>query len=223
MSDAVNADAAQPLSLKRDSTLGLILDGGLARRMGGADKGLVALAGRPMLAHVIGRLRPQCAELAISANGDPARFARFGLPVFADDPPDFSGPLAGVLAGLDFCARAPGMAHLATVPADAPFAPKDFVARLHEARRASGAVIAVAASGGRVHHVAAVWPVALAAELRRALADESLRKVESFAERFSVAVVDWPCEPADPFFNVNTSEDLARAEALIRASSGGAL
>ena len=224
MPDAVNASTVQPVSPDRDSTLGLILDGGLARRMGGADKGLVTLAGRPMLAHVIERLRPQCAELAISANGDPARFARFGLPVVADDPPDFLGPLAGVLAGLDFCARrAPGMAHLATLPADAPFAPKDFVARLHEARRASGAVIAVAASGGRVHHVAAVWPVALAAELRRALADEGLRKVESFAERFSVAVVDWPCEPADPFFNVNTSEDLARAEALIRASSGGAL
>jgi molybdenum cofactor guanylyltransferase len=220
MPDAVNASTVQPVSPDRDSTFGLILDGGLGRRMGGADKGLVTLAGRPMLAHVIETLRPQCAELAISANGDPARFARFGLPVFADDPPDFSGPLAG----LDFCARrAPEMTHVATLPADAPFAPENFVARLHEARRASGAPIAVAASGGRRHHVTALWPVALAAELRRALADGGLRKVESFAERFSVAVVDWPCEPADPFFNVNTSEDLARAEALIRASSGSAL
>ena len=191
--------------------------------MGGADKGLVTLAGRPMLAHVIEHFARNARSSRSAPTAIRRASLRFGLPVFADDPPDFSGPLAGVLAGLDFCARAPGMAHLATVPADAPFAPKDFVARLHEARRASGAVIAVAASGGRVHHVAAVWPVALAAELRRALADEGLRKVESFAERFSVAVVDWPCEPADPFFNVNTSEDLARAEALIRASSGGAL
>src|SRR5271166_3964233 len=205
-------------------TLGVILDGGLARRMGGGDKGLVTLAGRPMLAYAIDALRPQCAALALSANGDPSRFEAFDLRVVPDDPPDFAGPLAGVLAGLEHCRR--GGVELdfaASLAADAPFAPKDFVARLHEARRASGAEIAAAASGGRVHHVAAVWPVALAAELRRALADEGLRKVESFAERFSVAVLDWPCEPADPFFNVNTSEDLARAEALIRASSGGAL
>jgi molybdopterin-guanine dinucleotide biosynthesis protein A len=223
MSDAVNADAAQPLFLDRDFTLGLILNGGLARRMGGADKGLLALAGRPMLARVIERLRPQCAELAISANGDPARFAPFGLPVVADDPPDFSGPLAGVLAGLDFCARrAPRMTHVATLPVDTPFAPQDFVAQLHAARRASGAAIAVAASGGRTHHVAALWPVALVADLRRALAGEGMRKVESFLARFSVAVVEWPCEPVDPFFNVNAAEDLARAEALVRGSSGGA-
>ena len=223
MTDRVNAEATRAIHTDSDSSLGLILDGGLARRMGGADKGLLALAGRPLLAHVVGRLRPQCGALAINANGDPARFAPFGLPVVADDPPDSSGPLAGVLAGLDFCARrAPGMTHVATLPADAPFAPKDVVARLHEARRASGAAIAVAASGGRVHHVAALWPVALAAELRRALVDEGLRKVENFAARFSVAVVEWSSEPIDPFFNVNTAEDLARAEALLRASSGGA-
>ncbi len=207
-----------------ESTLGLILDGGLARRMGAVDKGLVPLAGKPMLAYVIERLRPQCGALAISANGDAARFAPFGLSVVADDPPDFSGPLAGVLAGLELCARTGSqITHVATLPADAPFAPGNFVPRLHEARRASGAAIAVAASGGRLHHVAALWPAGLAAELRRALAEEGLRKVESFAQRFSVALVEWPCESVDPFFNVNTKEDLARAEALIRASSGGAL
>jgi molybdenum cofactor guanylyltransferase len=223
MPEAVNADAVQPVSPDRDATLGLILDGGLARRMGGADKGLVALAGRPMLMHVIERLRPQCTALAISANGDAARFAAFGLPVVADDPPDFSGPLAGVLSGLEYCARTPRLTHVATLPADAPFAPENFVARLHEARRASGAPIAVAASGGRVHHVAALWPVELAAELRSAFADEGLRKVESLLARFRVAIVQWPAEPIDPFFNVNTPDDLERAEALIRASSGSAL
>ncbi len=202
----------------RDTTLGLILNGGLARRMGGADKGLAALAGRPMLAHVIERLRPQCRALALSANGDPARFAGFGLPVLADDLPGFAGPLAGILAGLDYCAHGPPprMTHVASFVADAPFAPTDFVKRLHAARRAAGAEIAVALSGGRKHHVAALWPVGLAAELRRALEAEGLRKVESFAARFRIAAVEWPIDPIDPFFNVNTPEDLAFAEALLR-------
>jgi molybdopterin-guanine dinucleotide biosynthesis protein A len=214
MAETVNA-----LELRADresgSTLGLVLDGGLGRRMGGIDKGLVLIAGRPMLAHAIERLRPQCAGLAISANGDPARFAGFGLPVLADEPQNFAGPLAGVLAGLEYCVRlAPGMTHVATLPADAPFAPQDFVARLHEARRASGATVAVAVSGGRRHPVAALWPVALAADLRRALTEERLRKVEDYAARYPVALAEWPCQPVDPFFNVNSPEDLVRAEAL---------
>jgi molybdenum cofactor guanylyltransferase len=221
MDDLVNASARA--GRDAGSTLGLVLNGGLARRLGGVDKGLLPLAGRPMIARAIERLRPQCGALAISANGDAARFAGFGLPVLGDDPPDFAGPLAGVLAGLEHCARlSPAMTHVATLPADAPFAPGDFVARLHEARRASGAAIAVAASGGRRHHVAALWPVALAADLRRALTQEGLRKVEDFAARFSVAAAEWSCEPVDPFFNVNTADDRARAEALLTAS-GGAL
>jgi molybdenum cofactor guanylyltransferase len=207
----------------RDQSLGLVLNGGLARRIGGVDKGLLLLAGRPMIVRAIERLRPQCATLAISANGDAARFAAFGLPVLEDDPQNFAGPLAGVLAGLEYCARlAPGMTHIATLPADAPFAPGDFVARLHEARRAAGAAIAVASSGGRTHHVAALWPVALAQPLRSALMLEGLRKVEDFAARFPLALAEWPCAPVDPFFNVNSPEDLARAEELLAASGGAA-
>ena len=122
----------------KDSTLGLILDGGLARRMGGADKGLVALGGKPMLMHVVERLGPQCGALALSANGDPERFAGLGLAVLADDPPGFLGPLAGILAGLDAClARVPRLTHVASLPADTPFAPLDFVGRLHAVRRAA--------------------------------------------------------------------------------------
>jgi molybdopterin-guanine dinucleotide biosynthesis protein A len=205
----------------RDQTLGLILDGGRGRRMGGADKGLVRLAGRPMLAYAIDRLRPQCAALAISANGDPARFDGFDLPILPDDPPDFSGPLAGIVAGLDHCARnAPRLIFAASIAADTPFAPGDFVARLHQARRGEGAEIAVAASGGRAHHVAALWPVAVADELRRALVDEGLSKVESVLRRFRVAIVDWPAARFDPFFNLNAPEDLACAEALLRDASG---
>jgi molybdopterin-guanine dinucleotide biosynthesis protein A len=210
----------------KDFTLGLILDGGLARRMGGLDKGLAPLAGRPMLAHAIDRLRPQVAALALSANGGQARFEAFGLPVVPDSPPGPAGPLAGVIAGLEHCARsAPDLTHAASLPVDTPFAPADFVARLHEARRASGAEIAVAVSGGRAHHVAALWPVALAGDLRRALVKKGVRKVESVLQRFRVALVEWPDAPFDPFFNVNTPEDLARAGAILSGASaerGGA-
>jgi molybdopterin-guanine dinucleotide biosynthesis protein A len=203
-----------------NAILGLILNGGLGRRMGGADKGILTLAGRPMLAHVVERLASQCAALALSANGDPARFAAFGLPVLPDDPPDFAGPLAGLLAGLEYCATArPPLTHVATLPADAPFAPRDFVARLEAAREASGASIAVAASNGRMHPVAALWPLALAPALRRALVQEGVRKVEAFAARYQVSTVEWPSEPLDPFFNVNAFEDLKRAEALLASGA----
>ena len=205
----------------RDLTLGLILDGGLGTRMGGTDKGLLALGGRPMLAHVVERLRPQCGALALSANGDPARFASFGLPVVADDPAGFAGPLAGLLAGLEFCARsAPHATRVASLAADTPFAPRDFVARLHEARRAARAEVAVAASGGRTHNVSALWPVGCAAELRRALKKDGVRMVESFATRFRLTTVEWPSAPIDPFFNVNTREDLERAESMLQRTLG---
>jgi molybdenum cofactor guanylyltransferase len=206
----------------KDSTLGLILDGGLARRMGGADKGLIALGGKSMLAHVIDRLGLQCDTLALNANGDLSRFANLGLPILADDLPGFLGPLAGILTGLDACAaRGPKLTHVASLPADTPFAPLDFVARLHEARRANRAEIAVAASGGRQHHLAALWPANLAAELRSALEVEGVRKVESFAARYRVAVAEWPNEPIDPFFNVNAPGDLEAAEAMLRSLSLG--
>ncbi len=214
--DGPNADRA--------ATLGLILDGGRAQRMGGVDKGLVTLAGRPMIAHAIERLRPQVATLAISANGDTSRFERFGLPVVADDLAESSGPLAGVLAGLEFCAHSGlRLTHVATLPGDTPFAPKDFIARLHAARRSANAEIAVAVSHGKVHHVTALWPIAIAGGLRRAV-EEGVRKVETFAARYAVTTVEWPVEPLDPFSNVNTPEDLARAEAALAAHSrGGAL
>ncbi len=200
-----------------DSTLGLILDGGLARRMGGVDKGLIWLGGKRMLGHVIERMRPQCEALALSANGDPARFADFGLAVLADDPQSFAGPLAGLLAGLELAAGyvLPRLTHVATIPADTPFLPLDFIARLHRARRDKGAEVAVASSGGRLHWVAALWPVSIAADLRRALVDDGLRKVQSFSSSFRLAFVDWPSEPIDPFFNINTPEDLTLAEKIL--------
>jgi len=204
--------------MNRYPTLGVILDGGRARRMGGADKGLSPLGGKPLIAHAVERLAPQCKTLAISANGDEGRFAQFGLPVLPDDPQKFAGPLAGVLAGLEYCARLE-LLYAATLPADTPFAPPDFVARLHEARRASGGGLVIATSAGQPHFVAALWPVEIAAALRHAIVEEGLRKVEIFVRRHGAAVAEWPDAPIDPFFNVNAPGDLARAEAMLRSES----
>ncbi|MBG0793752.1 molybdenum cofactor guanylyltransferase MobA [Methylocystis sp. H62] len=195
--------------------IGVILAGGLARRMGGGDKPLVEIAGRPILQHVVDRLKPQCARLAINANGDPARFSAFGLPVICDSVEGFAGPLAGVLAGMDYGAGK-GAAHVLSAPGDTPFLPADLLSRLQAARTRAGAAIAVAASNGRTHHAVALWPVALREDLRRALVAEDERRVSAFIGRYANVVVDWPIEPYDPFFNVNRPEDLARADAIAK-------
>jgi len=203
--------------------VGLLLAGGLARRMGGGDKCLRTLGGRPILDHVIARLRPQLRRLLLNANGDPARFAGYGLPVAADAVPDFAGPLAGVLAGLDWAAaHAPDCPWVASVPTDAPFLPRDLVARLLAAVAAAGADIACAASGGRHHPVVGLWPVALRADLRRALTEEGLRKVDQWTGRYALAVAEFSTDPVDPFFNANRPEDLAEAERLLAGSGDGA-
>jgi molybdopterin-guanine dinucleotide biosynthesis protein A len=198
--------------------IGVILAGGLARRMGGGDKPLVEIAGRPILRHVVDRLKPQCARLAINANGDPARFTAFGLPVICDSVEGFAGPLAGVLAGMDFGA-AKGAAHVLSAPGDTPFLPADLLSRLQAARTRTGATIAVAASNGRTHHAVALWPLALREDVRRALVAEDERRVSAFIGRYASVIVDWPIEPYDPFFNVNRPEDLARADAIAKDES----
>jgi molybdopterin-guanine dinucleotide biosynthesis protein A len=194
---------------------GIILAGGLARRMGGGDKPLKTIAGKPILAHVIERLRPQCARLVLNANGDPARFASFGLPVVADDLPNFAGPLAGILAGLDWiAANVRDCECTVSVAADTPFIPRDLVAGLRAARLNEASDIAVAASGGRTHPVIALWPIGLRTELRRAMTQEGERKIDRFTARYQVAEVSWPKEPYDPFFNVNEAGDIEAAEAI---------
>ncbi|MDQ2953883.1 MAG: molybdenum cofactor guanylyltransferase MobA [Pseudomonadota bacterium] len=196
-------------------TLGLVLAGGLARRMGGGDKALIDIGGITILDRVLTRLRPQCARIVLNANGDPSRFAGLGLPVIADDIPNFAGPLAGILAGLDWAARnARDADWVVSVPGDCPFLPRDLVARLHQARLESGSALACARSGDWRHPVVALWPVALRADLRRALVDEDLRKIEIWTARHGVAVAEWAVEPLDPFFNVNTPEDHARASVI---------
>jgi len=196
-------------------TLGLVLAGGLARRMGGGDKARIAIGGVTILQRVLACLAPQCSRLVINANGDPARFADTKLPVVADSVPDFAGPLAGILAGLDWAAlHVPQCQWLASVPGDCPFLPDDLVARLHAARLAAGTPLACAHSGEWRHPVIGLWPVALREDLRRGLITEGLRKIEIWTARHGVATADWPVEPVDPFFNVNTREDAAQAQAM---------
>jgi molybdopterin-guanine dinucleotide biosynthesis protein A len=194
---------------------GVVLAGGLSRRMGGGDKCLRLLAGRPILAHIIERARGQVAALALNANGDIGRFAGFGLPVVADSVPDFAGPLAGVLAGLDWAAAGvPQATHVASFAGDAPFLPRDLVARLAAALVEEDAELACAASAGQAHPVFGLWPLALRAELRQAIAVEGVRKVDQWTARHTMTVVDFAVKPLDPFFNANRPEDLATAERL---------
>jgi molybdopterin-guanine dinucleotide biosynthesis protein A len=197
------------------TTIGVVLAGGLARRMGGGDKPMRSIGGRTILDHVIGRLKPQCEGLVLNANGDPARFARFALPVIPDTVEDYPGPLAGVLAGLDWAAaNRPGAEWVVSVAGDCPFLPRDLVARLHEAQAAEDTQLAVAASGGRTHPVIGLWSVGLREELRDALIGEGVRKIDRWTARYRLATVSWLAEPVDPFFNANTVEDLAEAERL---------
>ncbi len=198
-------------------TLGLVLAGGLARRMGGGDKARIKIGGRTILSRVLDCLEPQCARTIINANGDPARFADTALPIVADSVPDFAGPLAGILAGLDWAAaHAPQLEWLLSVPGDCPFLPNDLLARLHEARRAAGVPLACARSGEWRHPVVGLWPVALREDLRRALTREGLHKIEIWTARHGIAIADWPNKPVDPFFNVNTPEDAARADEITK-------
>jgi molybdopterin-guanine dinucleotide biosynthesis protein A len=196
--------------------VGVLLAGGLARRMGGGDKALLRLGGEPILAHAIARLGPQVETMVINANGDPDRFAQFTLPVVADTIEGFAGPLAGVLAGFDWAlAHAPRVQWIVTVASDTPFFPADLVARLAQAVADAGADLACAASGGRHHPVFGLWPVRLRDDLAAAMTQEDIRKVDVWTARHRLAVAEFSDRPFDPFFNANRPEDLARAETLL--------
>jgi molybdenum cofactor guanylyltransferase len=198
-------------------TLGVLLAGGLARRMGGGDKPLRTIAGRTILERVVARFAPQCDGLILNANGDPARFAVLGLTVVPDTVPDFAGPLAGILAALEWTAEhRPEIPYVASVAADTPFLPRDFVSRLHAALEAAGTPLACAESGGQAHPVNGLWPVALKDDLRNALVVEDLRKIDRWTARHGLAYAAWADEPYDPFFNANTPDDLAAAEEIVR-------
>jgi molybdenum cofactor guanylyltransferase len=186
--------------------------------MGGGDKCLRSLGGRPMLARVIERARPQVDALVLNANGDPVRFAAFGLPVVADTVGDFAGPLAGILAGLDWAvAHRPGGPWVLSVATDTPYFPRDLAARLLAAVGAENAELACAASSGQAHPVFGLWPLSLRDVLRRAVVEEGVRKIDAWTARHRLATVDFPVTGVDPFFNANRPEDLAEAERLLAA------
>ncbi len=195
--------------------LGVILAGGQATRMGGGDKGLRMVAGQRLLDHVLERLAPQVAAMALNANGDPARFAEFGLPVLPDSLPDFPGPLAGVLAGMDWAA-AQGAEAVVSVAADTPFFPRDLVARLQAAAGPSGLALAATREGGKLwrHPTFGLWPVALRADLRAAL-EGGLRKVVIWTDKHGAGTAEFDSLPFDPFFNINTPQDIETAAQLV--------
>ncbi len=201
--------------------VGVVLAGGLARRMGGGDKCMLPVAGRPILDHILERLRPQVEAIAINANGDPARFATFGLPVLPDLLEGHQGPLAGVLTGLAWAREmCPDARWLVTVPGDGPLVPLDLVARFVARAQEEGADLACAASGGRSHPVIGLWPLALYDDLHAAVVDEEIRKVDRWTARHRLVEVAWPNAPYDPFFNANRPEDLAAAEEILEVGSG---
>src|SRR3954447_13567712 len=200
---------------------GVLLAGGLARRMGGGDKPMRTIAGRTILDRVVARLKPQCDGLILNANGDPARFAAFGLPVIADGIADFPGPLAGILAALDWAAaNRPDVEFILSAAADCPFLPRDLAARLYQAVRAENAELAVAASDGQSHPVIGLWSVGLREALHHALVVEDIRKIDRWTARYRLATVTWPTTPLDPFFNANTMDDIAEAERLAQLDGG---
>jgi molybdopterin-guanine dinucleotide biosynthesis protein A len=201
----------------RSDVAGVLLAGGLSRRMGGGDKCLRDLGGRAILARIVERAAPQVGALVLNANGDAARFADFGLPVAADVVEGYAGPLAGVLTGLDWAAEnVPGAAWVASFACDAPFFPADMVERMLAAVGAAGADMACAVTHGRTHPVFGLWPVALREPLRRAMVEEEIRKVDLWTARYKLVEVAFPdaetaAGPLDPFFNTNRPEDLEEA------------
>ena len=200
-----------------DKVIGVLLAGGLARRMGGGDKCMRALAGRPLLEHLIDAVGPQVDAMILNANGDVDRFAAYGLPVVADVIEGYAGPLAGVLTGLDWAAEnVPDAGWVVSLATDAPFVPADMVARMMTAIVAEDAEIACAASGGRMHPVFGLWPLGLCGDLRAAMIDEDMRKIDMWTARYKLAVVEFEeANGRDPFFNVNRPENLAEAEQVL--------
>lgn len=198
------------------ATLGVILGGGLARRMNGADKALLELDGRPLFSHVHERLAPQCEGLILNANGDPERFGALDLTIVPDSVSGHLGPLAGILTALEWAAlHHPSLEWVVSVAADTPLIPPDLVQRLHEARQAEGRPIACASSGSRDHFVIGLWPVHLRDDLRQALIEEDMRRVEDWVWRHGLARAEWPTGPSDPFFNINTPEDLMKVHGMV--------
>jgi molybdopterin-guanine dinucleotide biosynthesis protein A len=193
----------------------VVLAGGQATRLGGGDKCRRLISGTSIIDRVIAALRPQTNLLLLSANGPPERFSDLGLTVIGDGETELQGPLGGLLSAMSWIAEnAPSITGLVSAPADSPFLPADLVDRLQAAATQGPGEIAMASSGGRKHPVAALWPLGLRDALAETLAAPGSRSVLKFANRFKVVTEEFSVDPVDPFFNVNTPEDLAAAEKL---------
>ncbi len=202
-------------------TIGILLAGGRSSRIGGGDKCLRLLGGQSLLARAIARARPQVDELILNANGDPARFAAAGLITIPDMIEGHAGPLAGILSGLEWArAQRPQCEVMISFASDSPFFPGDLAARLVQTAKQHGTPLACAASGGRMHPVFGLWPVALMDDLRRALIEENIRKVDAWTARHGAALAEYDAQPFDPFFNINTEADLAQAEHILGNQRG---
>ena len=196
--------------------VGILLAGGLSRRMGGGDKNLLQLGGKSILRHVIERIAPQVDTLILNANGDADRFAEYGLPVVGDVIDGYAGPLAGVLTGLEWASvNSPSCEWVATFATDAPFVPKNLVVELLNSIEANGADMACAMSKDRTHPPFAIWPIRLKDALRAAMIDEEMRKIDLWTARYKIVHVPFEEEGIDPFFNINKPDNLGEAEQLL--------
>ncbi|MEM9278810.1 MAG: molybdenum cofactor guanylyltransferase MobA [Pseudomonadota bacterium] len=195
--------------------LGVILAGGLSRRMEGPEKSLLELGNLPLVQHVSDRLRTQVSQVVLNANGDAKRFDFLGLSVVGDTVKDFAGPLAGVLAGMRWAHENTNASHILTAAADTPFFPEDYAARMISELKAQNAQIVLASSAGRRHPVFGLWSVDLADNLEKFLVDEEGRKVMLFVERYRSSLAEFKATDPDPFFNVNTPDDMRLAEEFV--------
>jgi molybdopterin-guanine dinucleotide biosynthesis protein A len=202
---------------------GVVLAGGKSRRLGGAPKSLLEVGGKTLLERVKTRARPQVGSLMLNVNGDRTPYLRFGLPMMADSIEDFAGPLAGILTALEWARDGqPGVEWIVSFPVDMPLIPMDLVSGLRNTVRKTEADMACAASGGQIHPVVAIWPVRVAEELRNALQNEGVRKVDEFTHRYHLAFAEWPGGANDPFLNVNTKSDVKALEARLDVATGTA-
>lgn len=199
--------------LASDTVGAVILAGGLARRMGGGDKPLREVGGRTLLSHVLTRLEGQVKSIVLNANSAPDLFKEYGLPVTADSIDGFAGPLAGVLAGMDwYASHHPEIRYMVSVPGDGPFIPLDLVEQLYKPILNKDAIMSVAVSGGRQQPVVGIWDISLKEDLRNAIVEEEIFKVDRWTARYEMAEVEFETAPFDPFFNANRVDDLAEAE-----------
>jgi len=205
------------MQIKPEQVVGVILAGGLARRMGGGDKSMLKLGGRRILDYVIESAQNQLHTVIINANGDPQRFAEFNLPIQADIVPDFAGPLAGVVSAMAWVKQnKPAATHVITLAADTPFFPDDYVARMLELMALKQQRLACASYQGRTQPVFGLWPVDLFDDLYKALVEDDMRKVDRFTAPYGVADVAFDELADNPFFNVNKPEDLSAGELYLR-------